>query len=269
MRRVNDGEFESNADWNALARDVWNGNYVEAGCKLSQSGGLTVNLSPGTIRISGTQHSVSGGNITLDSNTSLARRYDLIRSDSAGNSVKVSGTVNRKVPQLNSGVGFGFVKVVSGASSLGTGDIYDSRVTNLCGMYGHTNNASAHHSKTVTSDIDHGNVQGLSDLDHPQYIQGEDNDERIERGIITMDGPSGASDNTWDTYNLNNKTVNFSGGFNSTPHVFLESDGGISTFGTLEVGSRDTSSFEIVFKNFETTDISSNTYDVMWLAIST
>lgn len=35
----------------------------------------------------------------------------------------------------------------------------------------HKDNASAHHAKTVSSDIDHGSVLGLGDDDHPQYLK--------------------------------------------------------------------------------------------------
>jgi len=34
----------------------------------------------------------------------------------------------------------------------------------------HRSNANAHHTKTVSSEIDHGSVQGLGDDDHTQYL---------------------------------------------------------------------------------------------------
>lgn len=34
----------------------------------------------------------------------------------------------------------------------------------------HASDASAHHTKTTSSEIDHGSVQGLDDDDHPQYL---------------------------------------------------------------------------------------------------
>ncbi len=40
----------------------------------------------------------------------------------------------------------------------------DSKITT------HKNNASAHHTKTDSSEIDHGSVQGLADDDHSQYL---------------------------------------------------------------------------------------------------
>ena len=48
----------------------------------------------------------------------------------------------------------------------------------------HTANASAHHTKTVSSEIDHGSVQGLGDDDHTQYflVNGTRNADKV---IIT------------------------------------------------------------------------------------
>jgi hypothetical protein len=52
--------------------------------------------------------------------------------------------------------------------------------------YDHKADASAHHTKTVSSEIDHGSVQGLADDDHPQY--GRIDGTRHYTGTIHMDG---------------------------------------------------------------------------------
>ncbi len=48
----------------------------------------------------------------------------------------------------------------------------------------HVNNASAHHTKTTSADIDHGLVQGLADDDHTQYLKA--NGSRNVSGSLTF-----------------------------------------------------------------------------------
>ena len=52
----------------------------------------------------------------------------------------------------------------------------------------HAGNASAHHTKTTSSEIDHGSVQGLSDDDHPQYLPVDGS--RAMNGDLDMEGHS-------------------------------------------------------------------------------
>lgn len=128
MRDINDGDDITNADWNALARDMSEETHVQEGCKVTVSGGLTINISSGTAIFSGAENTVSGGTKTLSGNTSYEYRYDLIRTDGTGSVVVVEGSSNNIVPTLSSGVGLGFVQVSSGTTALTADNVYDSRI---------------------------------------------------------------------------------------------------------------------------------------------
>jgi len=169
MRDIKDGDDITNADWNALARDLTQESYVEEGCRILNpgAGDLDINIISGTVRFSGTQNTISGGNRTLSANTSYEYRYDLVRTDGAGNVVVVEGSSNNIVPELHSGVGLGFVRVQSGASTIVSDDIFDSRTVDSCGIHGHIENINAHIDNL--SDIptrSHDDLSGVSADDH-------------------------------------------------------------------------------------------------------
>jgi len=79
----------------------------------------------------------------------------------------------------------------------------------------HATNASAHHTKTTSSEIDHGNVQGLGDDDHPQYL--------LASGARKISGDFLPSLDDW--YDLGSPTYRFQ-------HLYLSGD--ISVAGLVD-----------------------------------
>lgn len=131
--------------------------------------------------------------------------------------------------------------------------------------------ASIHHSKTASGDIDHGSVTGLGDDDHPRYMNGESSGLREEHGISLITGSSAASDATMDTSTTTANTISFATSYGATePTITLGPVGQQSYDGWVEGINTVTSpwsSFDLIVKNYGTTDMSGYSVDGHWKAI--
>jgi len=74
------------------------------------------------------------------------------------------------------------------AGKLIRADEVDDKIT------AHKNNASAHHTKTTSSEIDHGSIQGLGDDDHTQYLTTGRHDTTARHPVGVLKKATGSYD---------------------------------------------------------------------------
>lgn len=130
MREHKDADFAHGAEFTALAKQALESNtYVLDGCELSKTDDWDIDLSSGNVAVSGTETAVSGQTVTISSEDTFTRRYDLITVDDTGTANVTEGTEDSTAPPLPSGeVLIGIVKVDKDASGVASEDIFDTRI---------------------------------------------------------------------------------------------------------------------------------------------
>jgi len=99
---------------------------------------------------------------SLDASKITSGTFAVARIPNLDASKITSGTLNlARIPNTLTGKD---ADTVDGAHKSDLESTMDSKISN------HASDASAHHTKTTSSEIDHGSVQGLGDDDHPQYL---------------------------------------------------------------------------------------------------
>ena len=94
---------------------------------------------------------------------------------------------------------------------------------------------------------------------------------QIQRGKITQDAPTAASNDGWDSWNAVSKTVQFDESFESTPFIVLQptTNGGDSSVQYATHQTTNVTSGEFTWRavNYSTNDFSDDTWAVDYVAI--
>jgi len=116
---------------------------------------------------------VANGTVKLDGNAlvPLAQIPDTLTGKTAENADTVDGI---------------HASTTGEAGKLIRADEVDDKIT------AHKNNASAHHTKTTSSEIDHGSIQGLGDDDHTQYLTTGRHDTTARHPVTVLKRATGS-----------------------------------------------------------------------------
>lgn len=155
MRKHEDGDFPHGNEFEAIAKQALaESTFVENGCTPSTgSGDFDIDIASGSVRVNGSQYSV-GGTVTVDSEGTFSRRYDLIYIDNTGNIQVEKGTEDSKAPLTPAdSCLIAIVKIDNGASQILSDDIKDARIIYILPLH------ASRHEDGGTDEI---SVQGLS-----------------------------------------------------------------------------------------------------------
>src|SRR3990167_2635392 len=140
----------------AILLDGIEGDGVISGCAVTAKAtpDMTVAVASGTVRLGGSNSSVTAGNLTIGAASATNPRFDLIAVNSSGTKSVVAGSAagNPVFPQIPaSSIIIAAVYVPANDTAINSTQITDKRVT-------------------VATGADHGSLTGLTDDDHTQYV---------------------------------------------------------------------------------------------------
>lgn len=122
---------------------------------------------------------------------------------------------------------------------------------------------------TVPGDMSVGGALSADDA----LIGGNDTLEAIEIGTFSFSGPSGATDDGWDSQAGASPDITFNSAFDNAPKVFvqpsLSGTTGPEQYGTWSTQNITTSGFSLIYRNKSTTDLSGETLAFQYVAIET
>lgn len=95
---------------------------------------------------------------------------------------------------------------------------------------------------------DHGQLSGLSDDDHAQYLLGQSDNVREEHGQVSHNDPGTATDGTWDTLTNDTQSVTYGTAFGSSPTVVAEAVN--VNQGTESINNVSTTGHDMLFFNY-------------------
>lgn len=130
MRQIEDGNDRYfQADVANIQRNAPQGTTVHSGGLVTSDGtDLTLDVNGGNVGILGTQYSIPSTTTTLAS-ADTYDRYDLVIVDNTGSVTNITGTSEKKTPQLNNDqVLLAIVLVPAGATAIANGDVLDARI---------------------------------------------------------------------------------------------------------------------------------------------
>jgi hypothetical protein len=108
------------------------------------------------------------------------------------------------------------------------------------------------------------NLQSVSTDE--QSVGGHPSISEFETGVVSGNGPTAASSDGWDDNTISTLSVSFDTAFDSAPELLLEAQ----NTARLKVYPRNetTTGFDAQLFNYSTTDYSSTSIDIFWVAIN-
>lgn len=206
MREHLDGDFAHGAEFTAAVQDAMGtGTYIVSGCAPSKgSSAFEIDISSGTMAQGNTPtYSVPSQTVTVDSESTLDRRYDLITVDNGGTVSITKGTIESAAPPMPAAEALiAVVKIMNGASDIASGDIKDCRVFlninhNQLGAVQaedhHTRYADSEAISAINNDADHSATAPHDHADLSNVLTGQHHTRPISGHAISDDA---------DTFNL-------------------------------------------------------------------